>query len=685
MFNEILLLSLSLNATPDTPVDTTTYKKVDLGEVVVTDYKQNRRNLTTTAMSRVDSRLLQDQQVVSIKELSAVVPNFFMPDYGSRANTPVYIRGIGAKSVGSAVGFYVDGVPHYESSAFDIDLSDIAAIDVLRGPQGTLYGRNAIAGIINVYTHNPLEYQNTRVKVGYGKYNDVTAQMSNYTKLNPHFGFSVAGSYHHNDGMFYNAYLKDKADDIDEGEGRIGLYWKPTDRWHLRLNSTLSYSDQGGYPYAPYNVEKNRLEDINYNRYSLFRRLISSTGFNARYTNDRISFNSQSCFQYIKSHQAIDQDFTIEDKLFVENNYHERMYSQEFTLKSNNDSRYQWITGLFGMTMQVDQFIQNNAFSAGTATPTDNVNPKSSLAFYHQSSYNIWRGLSATAGVRFDYEHSKSDYHREKLNLGTGASSPMLDFHSTANFRQFTPKFTLQYLTTHRFLYYASITRGYKPGGFNESAKEANERSYDPEYSWNYEVGARTVFLNGRLTAEFDIFYIDWRDMQATYTILGQGNLITNAAHANSKGAELAVAYRPLKGLLFNLNYGYTYATYLDYKKSEKQDYTGNRLPMVPNHTLATNGSYTLEPAGWLDRVTISAGMTGLGRIYWADDNVVSQNFYATVNAKVSLTKGIVTWDFWGKNLTDTRYMAYGFKSSKGNYAQKGKPLTFGTSVSVNF
>ena len=105
MFNEILLLSLSLNATPDTPVDTTTYKKVDLGEVVVTDYKQNRRNLTTTAMSRVDSRLLQDQQVVSIKELSAVVPNFFMPDYGSRANTPVYIRGIGAKSVGSAVGF----------------------------------------------------------------------------------------------------------------------------------------------------------------------------------------------------------------------------------------------------------------------------------------------------------------------------------------------------------------------------------------------------------------------------------------------------------------------------------------------------------------------------------------------------------------------------------------------------
>ncbi len=685
MLNQLLLLALTLDPAPDSPADTSVYKKMELKEVVVTDFKQNRRNLTPTAMTRADSRQLQTQQVVSIKELSAVVPNFYMPDYGSRANTPVYIRGIGAKTKGAAVGFYVDGVPHYESSAFDIDLSDVAAIDILRGPQGTLYGRNAIAGIINVYTHNPLEYQKTRIKVGYGRYNDVVAQFSNYTKLTDKFGFSASASYHHNDGMFRNAFLGEKVDDIDEGEGRIGLYWKPTQRWSLHLNSTLTYSDQGGYPYAPYDVKANRLGEISYNHYSLFRRFISSTGLNAQYTNDWLSFNSQTSFQYIKSHQAIDQDFTTDDKAFVENNYHERMLSQDFTLRSNSDSRYQWITGVFGMLMHVDQFVQNNAFSIGMATPTDNTSPKAALAFYHQSSYNIWRGLSVAAGLRFDYEHAKSDYHREVLNLTTGASKPQLDFHSKANFRQFSPKFTLQYLTTRRFLYYASITRGYKPGGFNESAKEASERSFDPEYSWNYELGARTTFLDGRLTAEFDIFYIDWCDMQATYTILGQGNLITNAAHTHSKGLELSVGCRPLKGLQLNLNYGYTYATYLNYKKSEKQDYSGKRLPMVPNHTLSANGSYTLLPAGWLDKVVISAGMTGLGRIYWGDDNAVSQDFYATVNAKVSLTKGIVTWDLWGKNLTDTNYMAYGFLFSKGYYAQKGKPLTFGTSVSISF
>ena len=106
---------------------------------------------------------------------------------------------------------------------------------------------------------------------------------------------------------------------------------------------------------------------------------------------------------------------------------------------------------------------------------------------------------------------------------------------------------------------------------------------------------------------------------------------------------------------------------------------------MVPNHTLSIDGNYTINPQGWLDRIMINVGLRGLGRIYWAEDNLVSQDFYALLNAKVALTKGIVTWELWGKNLTDTNYMAYGFKSSSGNYAQAGKPLTFGTTIEINF
>lgn len=685
MLNALLIATLTLNGATGINPDSSANKNVPLDEIVVTDFKQNKRNLTSTAVSTINVQQLHNQQIVNLKELTAVMPNFYMPDYGSYANTPVYIRGIGTKSKGSAVGFYVDGVPHFESSAFNIDLSDIAAVNVFRGPQGTLYGRNTIAGIINVYTHNPLDYQRTRIKVGYGRYNDFIAQASNYAKISEKFGISTAASYHHNDGMFTNHFLNEKADKLNEGEGRIGLYWRPTTNWLLHINSTLTYSEQNGYPYAPYDIVKDELLPISYNRNSTYRRLISSTGLNAQYENNHISFNSQTSYQFIKSHQGLDQDFTPQDVYFVDNSYHQNMLSQELTLKSNDKGRYQWIIGLFGMLLHSNQFAETSYFTRDFSTPTTYKNPTAGYAIYHQSSYNIWRGLSTTVGLRFDYEHAKTTYNQDKTTLSTGVTTHAKDFVSSASFRQFTPKFTLQYLTNKDNLYYISITRGYKPGGFNTIFKTDAERTYDPEYSWNYEVGTRLKFLNGRLTAEADLFYIDWRHMQTTYTVPGVGNVIANAGHTDSKGFELSLAYHPIKSLQLNLNYGYTHARYLEYKKSAREDFSGNRLPMVPNHTLSLNGTYTIMPAGWFDKIIFNTGLTGLGRIYWADDNIVRQNFYATLNAKVSLTKGIFTWEVWGKNLTATDYMAYGFKASQGNYAQRGKPLTFGTAVSVSF
>lgn len=685
MLNALLIATLTLNGATGINPDSSANKNVPLDEIVVTDFKQNKRNLTSTAVSTINVQQLHNQQIVNLKELTAVMPNFYMPDYGSYANTPVYIRGIGTKSKGSAVGFYVDGVPHFESSAFNIDLSDIAAVNVFRGPQGTLYGRNTIAGIINVYTHNPLDYQRTRIKVGYGRYNDFIAQASNYAKISEKFGISTAASYHHNDGMFTNHFLNEKADKLNEGEGRIGFYWRPTTNWLLHLNSTLTYSEQNGYPYAPYDIVKDELLPISYNRNSTYRRLISSTGLNAQYENNHISFNSQTSYQFIKSHQGLDQDFTPQDVYFVDNSYHQNMLSQELTLKSNDKGRYQWIVGLFGMLLHSNQFAETSYFTRDFSTPTTYKNPTAGYAIYHQSSYNIWRGMSATVGLRFDYEHAKTTYNQDKTTLSTGVTTHAKDFVSSASFRQFTPKFILQYLTNKDNLYYISITRGYKPGGFNTIFKTDAERTYDPEYSWNYEVGTRLKFLNGRLTAEADLFYIDWRHMQTTYTVPGVGNVIANAGHTDSKGFELSLAYHPIKSLQLNLNYGYTHARYLEYKKSAREDFSGNRLPMVPNHTLSLNGTYAIMPAGWFDKIIFNTGLTGLGRIYWADDNIVRQNFYATLNAKVSLTKGIFTWEVWGKNLTATDYMAYGFKASQGNYAQRGKPLTFGTAVSVSF
>ena len=699
MFLGVLLTTMLAVEGPEVvPADTTTAHSYALDEVVVSAFKTNKYELVPASRSALSARQISNQQINSLKELTAVIPNFYMPDYGSRASCPVFVRGVGNKSDGTGIGFYVDGMPFYEPLSFDTDLGDIASVEVLRGPQGTLYGRNAIGGIINISTRNPLEYQNTRVRLGYGRYNDQRAQISNYTKLSDQFGFTFGALYHHNDGAFRNSYLNKRVDKMNETEERIGLYYKPSDNWLLRLTSNFAYSDQGGYPYAPVDVETNTLKNINYNRFSSFRRLVSTSGLGITYTGPVVSFNSQTSFQNIESKQAIDQDFTAVDKSFVENARHQNMLSQEFTLKSNNDSRYQWVVGAFGMMEHVNRTVDNYSPSAYSLSHTDYCVPTSSLALYHQSTYNIWRGLSATAGIRFDYEHAKTKYDNLKVtatplpgnefqlvDLSQAPSATGDSFESTKDFTQVTPKFTLQYRTTEDNLYYVSVTRGYKPGGFNKSFSTRDERSYNPEYSWNYEVGASINLLNNLLTVSADLFYIDWRHMQITSTIQGVGNITTNAGHTDSKGAELNIVARPLKGLQLTANYGYTYARFLSYVKSETVNYTNNRLPMVPNHTLSVDANYTINPTGWLDRVMFNVGLRGLGRIYWAEDNLVSQDFYTTLNAKVALTKGIFTWEFWGKNLTDTNYMAYGFKSSSGNYAQAGKPLMFGTTIELNF
>lgn len=569
-----------------------------------------------------------------------------------------------------------------ERSAFDDDLFDISAIEVLRGPQGTLYGRNCIGGIINVYTHSPLEYQGTRIKAGYGRYNDLTLNAYNYTKLNDRLGFAVNGSYHHNDGYFRNAFDNSKVDKFNEGYLRGRIYWKPGERWTLSADISYRNSDQGGYPYATYDPDTKETGDINYNRYSSYLRQVTTVGLNARYAGRNFSFNSQTAYQYIDDLMGIDQDFMPKDLYWVSQRVRQNIFSEELTLKSTTNSPYQWMFGAFLFSDSYKKQLYTTYIAQDYCTPKFYDSPTTGVSVYHQSSLRIVGGLSAQVGLRFDYEHAKEDYEAYRTKAWDNTMGAAEDtYNSSLNFTQLTPKFTLQYLTSENNLYYASVTRGYKTGGFNSTFLQDDERTFDPEYNWNYEVGLKTSILDRALQAELTLFYVDWRNQQITQTVPGVGNITRNAGHSDSKGVELGLTARPIQPLTFRLSYGYTYARFLDYERSETVSYTGMMLPLVPRHTLSLNGSYTLIPQNSaLDRLVFSAGVNGIGKIYWNEDNAVNQPFYALLNAKISATFGWLTWEVWGKNLTNTDYLTYYFKSSAA-YGQKGRPISFGTSL----
>ncbi len=688
MLNSILLLTSFLGTAVPNDADSTVFKTVGLSEVTVVEFKKSKENLATNSVSVVDSGFINRHELQSITELTAVVPNFYMPEYGSKQNTPVYIRGVGAKTKGSAVGFYVDGIPHFENSSFDVDMSNIASVTVFRGPQGTLYGRNAIGGIINVSTVSPLAYQGTQFKLGYGSHNDALFQFSHYNKLGAKVGYSVAGGYHYNEGFHRNMFTNEYADQLKDAYGRVALVWLLDNKWFLRVNSMLDYSNQGGYPYGKYNRLTGETEPVNYNRYSSYHRLLSTSGLNISYAGENIRFSSQTAFQYIRDRQGIDQDFTSNDTYFVKNRLKQTMLSQEFMLKSNNSSRYQWLWGAFAMTQHINNTVETQYITKDNAFPTHYRIPVNALAIYHQSTIKLFSGFSFIAGLRWDYENSTLKYLRETYQLSTdGARTEVKNVNSSLHFNQITPKFALQYQDErNNNSYYFSVTRGYKAGGFNQTFQKEEETSFGPEYNWNYELGGKVHLLKDKLYAEAALYYIDWRQQQVNQTVPGVGNVIHNAGHSSSKGFELALNSSPLKNLNIALSYGYTYAKFIEYQKSAKLNYSGNMLPMVPRNTVSCSASYALYPSStsFIDKIVLTAGLTGLGKIYWAEDNEVAQNFYALLNAKISITSGIFTWECWGKNITDTHYNTYSFKSS-ADYAQIGKPAYFGTSLLVKF
>ena len=222
--------------------------------------------------------------------------------------------------------------------------------------------------------------------------------------------------------------------------------------------------------------------------------------------------------------------------------------------------------------------------------------------------------------------------------------------------------------------------KNYKAGGYNVTSTTQRLPAYDPEYNWNYEIGAKLAFLNGTLQTEMSLFYIDWKHQQVTTTVPGVGNIINNAGHSNSKGFELSATYRPITSLELQANYGYTYAQFLYYKKSATVDFTGNMLPMVPKQTMSFVANYTLSNVAGLDKLMFNAALTGTGKIYWTEDNKLKQPFYALLNLKIAATKGRFTWEVWTKNTTNTHYMSYAFVSSAA-FAQQGKPFMIGTSL----
>ncbi|MBQ2394323.1 MAG: TonB-dependent receptor, partial [Alistipes sp.] len=688
-----------------------------IGSVEVTSIKQGATlRGKAIAATLIDALMAERNHISALKDASEVVPNFYIPDYGSRMTTSVYVRGLGARIDQPVVGMNVDNVPVLIKEGYDFEMVDIERIEILRGPQSTLYGRNTMGGVVNIYTLSPFNWQGVKLGVEYGSGNTLKARASTYQKILPNLATAVSAYYTRTDGFFENLNTGKNCDTEQQGGGRFKLAWRG-DRWHIENTLAFSLTKQGGYPYAYAGEDildaqgKQIISngEISYNDPCSYERVEVSDGVTVRYDAPKFSVSSITSYRYHDDKMTLDQDFTPLSYFTLVQAREEHAATEEIVLRSKEGAhgKYNWLCGAFGFFKHSDmnapvQFkrtgieeliIKNASGTSGIPLIFDNEEllfdsyfdmPTWGVAAYHESSLTLGKFL-LTAGVRFDYERARLDYRCESDARGMFGVAPITPdnfadrLHNS--FFEILPKVTATVRFDARNSLYASVAKGYKAGGFNTQMFSEVQQSrlmkqmgvamhrmsideivaYKPEYSWNYEIGAHAATADGRFVAEAALFYIDCRDQQLTVFPEGQttGRMMTNAGKTRSFGAEMSARVSPFRNFDVSLSYGYTNARFVEFR-SGKSDYAGQYVPYAPQHTAAARATYQIAiQTRWLKQITLGVGYKGVGPIYWNEENSLKQNYYSLLDASVRLAGPHYSVEVWGKNLAGAEYAVF--------------------------
>lgn len=523
----VLAIALPFNVVKANDADT--LDVVRLQEVEVLSLKDNAgMSQMPVSSTHIGLAQMEQKSIVSLKSLRTQVPNLFIPDYGSRLTSAIYIRGIGSRINTPVVGLYVDDIPYVDKSAFDFNLYGVESIDVLRGPQGTLYGRNTMGGLIRVRTRNPFAYQGTDVKLGYATGdNHRQASLTHHHRVSDSFAFSVGGYYEGSNGFFVNDFTGNRVDDLQSGGGRLRAMWLPSDRWKLDMSVGYDYSDEGAYPYyytgtlAGEEQYKGLIGTISNNRDNRYRRGLLNAGLNAGYVADTWQVNAITGYQHLTDRMFMDQDFIAADIYTLEQKQHINTLTEEVIFKNRGNDKWQWITGLNLMGQWLHTEGPVNFYGDGLRWLESNINsvlpsmdripmlqrlgfsgmsmnfrgdnllmagsfetPAFEAAAFHQSTLHLTDRFSATLGIRVGFEHLSMNYD-SPAHVDYGFRMPNdrmammavdlqqlvsdLSYKGTKHDNRFMalPKLSLKYDFDSANNIYASFAMGQRSGGYN--------------------------------------------------------------------------------------------------------------------------------------------------------------------------------------------------------------------------
>jgi iron complex outermembrane recepter protein len=686
-----------------------TLSVLSLEEVVVTAQKQQEKaQEIPLSLSILSGKEIQRQRLWYLKDLTSWIPNLYASHSGDGRNV-TGIRGIVTTSYDPAVATYVDGVIQFDLDTYFNALIDVERIEVLRGPQGTLYGRNAMGGVINVITRQQSNDQRGVFGVDLGNYGLQRYHMSMKTPIiKDKLFLGASGLLEYQNGFFTNEFNQSPFDKRQMGMGNYFLRYQTNTAWSFQFNVKHQLTDNyGAFPLASSigaALEKPFI--LNQNAVSKMEDAIFNSSLVIQHQGEKIDFHSQTAYQQNSRiyKSPLDGDFSPLDIVAIINDYggkwnRVKAWTQEMRWSSslNSKSSYSWVAGVFG-------FLQEEPTKQGTYFGKDaglfgvpltnftsiNINEGKNKGFaaFGQSKYVLNPNWDLTFGLRFDRE-IRSLMGYQEFAMGNGTPFPISpNVNATASFNAFSPKLGLTHHWREGSLVYTSFARGFRAGGITPVGSDPSVipmKPFDPERSENFELGFKNEWLDKGLRFNATGFYTWVSNIQVPQLVLPDAIVITtNEGNLRSVGAEMELTKFWRKHWMLTWNGGYTNAKFQNLTiagDEGNQDFKGKRQIFTPDMTSNVIGQYQRQLSVAHDLAfSVRLEWQFLGKTYFDLENQLWQDPYQRINGRISLQKGQWELAFWGRNMANTKYIDYAYNFGA---AHLGDPATFGASLRV--
>jgi iron complex outermembrane receptor protein len=681
-----------------------------LDEVVVTaEKKEELLQKIPASITALNAKQINAFGLWNTKEITGIIPNLYSADPGD-ARDVSSVRGITTSSYDPTVATYIDGVNQFSLDTYIPTLFDVERIEVLRGPQGTLYGRNAMGGVINIITKQPNNASSGFADISVGNYNQqrITAGFKTpLIKDKLFFGASILSNKR--DGYYTNEFTQSSYDNQNGLSGNYFLKYIVSSCWDINLNfKQLANENQGPFPLV-FGTEEalNNPYRLNQNSITTMKDKTSNSSLTIRYTGSGFNFSSQTAYQqnYRYYTNPIDGDFSPIDAISVINNYgskwnNNKVLTQDFKFTSapSSNSKLKWTAGAFlfyqdAPVKQATRFgIDANLMMIGDSLFSiinTSTTLKKGFAIYGQATYALSDKLNMSFGLRNDYENQTlsilGEYQRDPSpELYTTTSDTL----GRTNFNAISPKLSLDYQVNNNSLWYGSYSKGFRAGGLSPLSSDPSQPplvGYLPEYSNNFETGIKNNWLSNKLILNIALFYTKVTDAQVPSLILPDAITITkNTGQLSSKGVEAELMFIPTKGLLLQYSFGATSASYDKLEiasQGASVNLAGKRPIFTPSSTSLLAAQYSFPVSSEL-QIMLRGEWKYIGTTYFDLANNIQQSPYHLLNAKLGMEYKRTALSFWAKNLAGAKYISYGYDFGA---VHLGDPAIFGTSFSYKF